>query len=113
MEIFLTFLAVVLLIGLAILAYYRYHFYMFEKRVEEITQAVIKETIIEMEIDYHNNEYFAYDFSDKSFLCKGKDYHELCKAFEDRFPDKRGAIRKYLNCSTIIGMPNHLKMDPD
>jgi hypothetical protein len=113
MEIFLLFLAFILIIGLLILGYYRYRFYKFEQRVNEITKKVMSETVIEMEIDYHNNEYFAYDFSDKSFLCKGKDYHELATAFETRFPDKRGAIRKYINCSSIVGMPNHLKMNYD
>lgn len=99
--------------GLIILAYYRYQFYRFEKRVNEITAKIMKDSVIEMEIDFHDNEYFAYDFNTKEFLCKGVEYTELAKAFETRFPDKRGAIKRYLNCSTIKNMPSHLKMDPD
>lgn len=113
MEILITIIVTVAVIALGINLYARYQMARIEKRVDEINKILMKEMVIEMEIDYHNEEYFAYDFNDKSFLCKGKDYQELAKAFESRFPEKRGAIKRYLNCTTIIGMPNHLKMNPD
>ena len=52
----------------------------------------LKENIIPMRVEKHNEEYFLYNTTNQSFICQGKTRDELYDKFNYAHPKKKGVI---------------------
>lgn len=55
-------------------------------------QEQIKDNIIPMRVEKHNNEYYLYNTINQSFICQGKTKDDLFDKFSIAYPKKKGVI---------------------
>ena len=50
--------------------------------------ALREEHIIMMDVDKDKDMFYCYDDRDNSFVCQGRNYEEIVRAFKERFPNR-------------------------
>ena len=63
------------------------------EETEESVRDKIEQTFIHIEIEKHNNQYFAYNMKDKTFMGQGDNQQALEKILMDKYPGKKFAAK--------------------
>lgn len=85
---FLVAVGVVMLVGL--LAFYwllRRVNARLDAQIQDLLQQA-EDSLIGIEVEVDDNQYFFYNSKDKSFICQGNTAEQLKTAFRSRYPDK-------------------------
>ena len=79
-------------IGCGMVVLYAVYLYQdLKSRVDQMIKEVIEEaeaSMVGLDIELDNDRYFAYNTTDKQFVCQGASVIEIAQAFRNRFPGK-------------------------